>query len=147
MKRLLSPTEAHWKQLTKAARDVRKKAYAPYSNYLVGAALMDDLGEIFIGCNVENASYGLTVCAERNAIGSAVAQGSKARFIAAVVTTGGDQPGTPYGMCRQVLGEFARGVTFPVRCLGEGKARIDTDVLALLPLGFDASVLAKGRES
>jgi cytidine deaminase len=145
VKRLAAPTNAHWAALTKAARDVRKKAYAPYSNYLVGAALMDDTGAIFIGCNVENASYGLTVCAERNAIGSAVAQGSKGRFIAAVVTTGGAHPGTPCGMCRQVLGEFARGKTFPVRCLGEGKARIDTDVLALLPLGFDASVLEKGR--
>ncbi len=91
--------------LFNAASEVRKNAYAPYSNYHVGAALLTDDGEIFLGCNVENASYGLTICAERNAIASAVAKGKK-NFSAILVLTRDENPGTPCGACRQVMGEF-----------------------------------------
>lgn len=93
-----------WKCLVTTARAVRQKAYAPYSKYRVGAALLTKDGKIFQGCNVENASYGLTICAERVALGAAVAAGHcDFRGIAIVA---GDQPPMPCGACLQVLAEF-----------------------------------------
>lgn len=97
----LSPTE---QALIQAARVVRAHAYAPYSGYSVGAAVLTDDGRIFAGCNVENASYGLSLCAERVAVFSAVAAGARQLVAAAVCTPDG---GTPCGACRQVLHEFA----------------------------------------
>ncbi len=85
------------------AAEVRRKAHAPYSKYLVGAALLAKDGRVFVGCNVENASYGLTCCAERNAVFAAVAAGAKKFVAVAVVTANG---GSPCGACRQVLREF-----------------------------------------
>ena len=85
------------------AVEVRRKAHAPYSKYLVGAALLAKDGRVFVGCNVENASYGLTCCAERNAVFAAVAAGAKKFVAVAVVTANG---GSPCGACRQVLREF-----------------------------------------
>lgn len=93
------------KKLFEAAIAVREHAYAPYSNYKVGVALITYSGKIFVGCNIENASYGLTICAERNAIAAAVAAGMK-DFSAMLVLTQDDEPGTPCGACRQVIGEF-----------------------------------------
>ncbi len=90
-------------QLLKAAQKVRKNAYAPYSKYLVGAAVLTKTGEIISGCNVENASYGLTVCAERNALFAAVAKGFRDFEALAVVTEDG---GSPCGACRQVIWEL-----------------------------------------
>lgn len=91
--------------LVSAARAVRRRAHAPYSRYLVGAAVLDERGRIHIGCNVENASYGLTVCAERNAVAAAVAAGAR-RIVAAAVVTSAESPGSPCGACRQVLAEL-----------------------------------------
>lgn len=96
---------AQERQLIELASRARERAYAPYSKFRVGAAFMDEQGQTFTGCNVENASYGLTVCAERVAIFSAVAQGSHAIRIMAIVTDG-DDLGTPCGACRQVMHEF-----------------------------------------
>lgn len=90
--------------LLQAALEVRLRAYAPYSNFLVGAAILDQAGNVHVGCNVENASYGLTQCAERTAIGSAVASGAR-RFTTIVIVSKGGV--SPCGACRQVLAEFA----------------------------------------
>lgn len=94
------------KRLVDEARLVAAKAYAPYSRFQVGAALLGSDGQIHSGCNVENASYGLTICAERNAIWAAVARGCRS-FEQLVVFTDTQKPTPPCGACRQVLMEFA----------------------------------------
>ena len=99
--------------LLERARQARTHAYAPYSDYRVGAALLCEEGEIFAGCNVENASFGLSICAERNAVAAAVAHG-KTRFLAIAIVTDDEKPATPCGACRQVLGEFSKDMTVVV---------------------------------
>jgi cytidine deaminase len=94
-------------ELLEVARKAAQKAYAPYSNYKVGAALLCADGEVFSGCNVENASYGLTNCAERTAVFSAVAAGRR-DFVAMAIVAAGDSMPYPCGACRQVLAEFCR---------------------------------------
>lgn len=94
------------RSLIAAAKTARLKAYAPYSQFLVGAALLTESGEIFTGCNVENISYGLTICAERVALGAAVAQGHKTFHMIAIVADT-VSPISPCGACRQVMAEFA----------------------------------------
>ncbi|MCB1130746.1 MAG: cytidine deaminase [Verrucomicrobiae bacterium] len=91
--------------LIQSAWDARENAYAPYSKFAVGAALLTGDGRVFTGCNVENLSYGLTICAERVAIGSAVAAGMKNLTMLAVVADT-DVPVSPCGACRQVMAEF-----------------------------------------
>ena len=91
--------------LVDAASKVRARAYAPYSKFAVGAALLTKSGKIFTGCNVENASLGLTICAERTALASAVAGGER-EFVAVAVVTDFAEPIFPCGACRQVLAEF-----------------------------------------
>lgn len=95
-----------WEPLVQAAWDARENAYSPYSNFQVGAALLAEDGRVFTGCNVENISYGLTNCAERVAIGAAVAAGVR-KFLAVAVVADTTVPISPCGACRQVLAEFA----------------------------------------
>ena len=121
--------------LIQAARQVRRNAHAPYSKFRVGAAVQDERGRVHVGCNVENASYGLTVCAERNAIAAAVAAGAKAVTAVAVVTDA--RPfATPCGACRQVIAELA-GDEVAVYLAGPSGAAHDTvTVGAILPRAF-----------
>src|ERR1700722_8492584 len=93
-------------ELVSAARQVRENAYAPYSHFQVGAALRTASGRVFCGCNVENLSFGLTVCAERAAVFAAIAAG-ETQFEAIAVVADSIQPVTPCGACRQVLAEFS----------------------------------------
>ncbi len=123
-------------ELINAARQVRQNAYAPYSGYKVGAALRADDGRIFTGCNVENTSYGLTICAERAAVCAAVAAGARAFTAVAVVT---DSGGTPCGACLQVLAEFAPPTpgTMAVYLSDESAGQVrETTLAALLPDAF-----------
>ena len=130
----LTPAEAE--RLLDAARAARPNAYVPYSNFRVGAALCTDTGEVVTGGNVENASYGLAICAERSAVVAAVAAGSR-RFVAIAVAGNGPDPVTPCGACRQVLREFPKGVDLEVLCAGElGDALVTTTLGALLPDSF-----------
>lgn len=92
--------------LRAAAEEARAKAYSPYSNFAVGAALEADDGRIFVGCNVENAAYPAGICAERGAIAAAIAGGAR-RFRRVVIVSGASRPSPPCGICRQVLVEFA----------------------------------------
>jgi cytidine deaminase len=129
-----------WEDLTRRAFEVRARAHAPYSHYPVGAALLVASGKVFTGCNVENASYGLSLCAERSAILQMVAAGEKDP-IGIVVITRGPIVGTPCGACRQVLAEFA--LDMPVRLAVEDPAvpaRM-TSLAALLPEAFRAEAL------
>lgn len=99
-----APLTAH---LMDAARKAAAQAYAPYSNFQVGAALLFDDGSVVAGCNVENASYGLTSCAERNALFRAISEsGANRKIVAVAVTNLDNQPSPPCGACRQVLSEF-----------------------------------------
>ncbi|HHP7230645.1 MAG TPA: cytidine deaminase [Xenococcaceae cyanobacterium] len=102
-------SESQKKQLINAAAAAWKKAYAPYSQFQVGAALLSDQGKIYTGCNVENASYGLSICAERNAIATAIAAEGAAQFtIKAIAIANNRQiPCSPCGACRQVIAEFS----------------------------------------
>jgi cytidine deaminase len=97
------PTRA---ALLKAAARAARNAYAPYSHFHVGAAIISEDGRVFSGCNIENASYGLTICAERNAIAAAISAGVR-RISAIAIVADGTTPAFPCGACRQVLAEFA----------------------------------------
>jgi len=116
-----------------AARAAVQRAYSPYSKVCVGAALLDSDGRIFAGCNVENASYGLTQCAERNAIGRAVVEGH-ADLVGLVIATDRSRPLMPCGACRQVLMEFAPGLL--LWCVGASAAPVVCTLRELLPRAF-----------
>ena len=123
-------------ELCSAAREAAQRAYAPYSGFRVGAALLLETGEIVAAANVENASYSLSICAERSAVVRAIGEhGPAMRIIAAAVTNLNDSPSSPCGACRQVLAEFMPPnglILFPF------DGTIQTHTLAeLFPLGFN----------
>ena len=121
------------KELLEAALVVRERAYAPYSKFLVGAAVRAESGKIYTGCNVENASYGLTVCAERNALFSAVGAGER-KFTALCVVGDTEEPISPCGACRQVVAEFKVPRIILANLKGDVK---EYTLEELLPLSFN----------
>jgi cytidine deaminase len=121
--------------LIAAATDAHARAYAPYSHFQVGAALLGASGGIFNGCNVENVSYGLSSCAERNAIFRAVVEGER-EFSAVAVVTAAETLTPPCGACRQVLIEFAQGGDMEVILAGLNGAVRTTTLSVLLPESF-----------
>jgi cytidine deaminase len=127
-----TPRDAEIDALVTAARQVRQRAYAPYSKYKVGAAILTRTGNVYTGCNVENSSFGATICAERSAIVTMIAADDRDP-VACVVATGGAEPGSPCGICRQVLAEFADDLRV---VLVAGRARRETTLRALLPDAF-----------
>jgi cytidine deaminase len=131
--------DATLNRLIEAASSARSNAYAPYSGYSVGAALLAADGRIFVGCNVENASLGLTVCAERHAVAAAVAEGATS-FRALVVITESSPPATPCGACRQVLAEFGDLEIVLANPSGE---RRSTSIAELLRDPFRGDVLGR----
>ncbi|HOO74686.1 MAG TPA: cytidine deaminase [Tepiditoga sp.] len=123
--------------LRKNAEEARKNAYIPYSGFAVGAALETDDGEIISGCNVENASYGLSCCAERNAIFKAVSMGKK-KFKSIYIVADTEDPVSPCGACRQVLREFGVFDVYLANLKGDIK---ETNTEELLPYGFSSDDL------
>ncbi len=124
----------------------RQRAYAPYSRFLVGAALLCDDGTVIEGCNVENASYGLCICAERTAVAAAVA-GGRRHFKAIAIATAASPPAAPCGMCRQVLAEFLSGDgdDLDIALVNDRGERSDTTLRAIFPGIFDIKQLASGQ--
>jgi len=132
-------TEEKKQELIKAAIEVQEKAYAPYSNYHVGAALLTKTDQVFLGVNVENAAYPDTICAERSAVVSAVSAGERDFEAIAVATRNG---GTPCGSCRQVLAEF--GLDIEVLLVDErGNLVQQSTVRELLPGAFQPKDLSE----
>lgn len=125
-------------ELIDAARRAMERAHAPYSRFHVGAAILTDTGEIVTGCNVENASYGLTICAERTAMTRSVVQGS-GRPVAVAVATRTPTPTPPCGACRQFLYEFNPDMV--VLCCAESGDPTETTLRELLPGAFDTGQL------
>jgi cytidine deaminase len=121
------------------AREARRRAYAPYSNYQVGAVLRTRSGRIFTGCNIENAAYPTSMCAERTAIFKAISEGEKEFDVIAVVTSNG---GMPCGSCRQVMAEFGLDTAVLVAD-AEGRLVLETTVDGLLPGAFTPQDLKK----
>ena len=120
------------KLMTKA-KEAALKAYAPYSNFHVGAAVLADDGAVYTGVNVENRSYGLTICAERNAIAHAVSRGMKAIKAVAIYSPDSEDPLPPCGACRQVITEFAAKDAVVICCGKAGKA-VEIPVKELYPM-------------
>jgi cytidine deaminase len=120
-----------------AAKLARHNAHAPYSKYTVGSAVVTRDGQIFAGCNFENASYGATICAERNAIGHMVAAGARDPVLCVVVTRG-PEPAAPCGVCRQVLREFARDMRVLMIAVPPGSEQVvrESSLASLLPEAF-----------
>ena len=124
----------HTEKMHKAARDARRRALAPFSGFKVGAAVRTESGVIYSGCNVENATLGLTVCAERVALFKALSEGAR-RFTDVVVVTGAERPTPPCGACRQLLWEYCGDI--PVHMMSTRGKRKSLTLGELLPYAFD----------
>ena len=135
-------TEIGWEELLGRAREVRLRAYAPYSGYRVGAAVRTASGRIFTGCNVENATYGLTICAERTALTGMICAG-ESQPIAIQVVTPGPKIGMLCGMCRQMLAEFADDMAIRLDLPESDDQRVETTLGELLPHAFRGLALRR----
>jgi len=132
-------TDEERQALIDLANDARRNAYAPYSNYPVGAALRTKSGKLYTGVNVENAAFPAGTCAERTAVFKAVSEGEREFEVIAVVSNNG---GSPCGSCRQVLAEFGLD-TVVLLADGDGKLLQETTVKELLPSAFTSEKLGK----
>jgi cytidine deaminase len=136
-------SEESLQQLLETAKKARLQSIAPFSKFLVGAAVKTEAGKVYTGCNVESASYGLTVCAERVAIWKALSEGERDfSELAIVADTGSLTP--PCGTCRQIIWEFAKNATIVL-----GNLRGETQIVSireLLPRAFDARFLKRAAE-
>ena len=129
--------------LIAAAREARRKSVAPFSNFQVGAAVKTESGKVYTGCNIESASYGLTVCAERVALWKALSEGERS-FTAMAVVADTETLTPPCGTCRQIIWEFAPGAQIVFANL---RGDIETFAMTdLLPRAFDAKFLREGHE-
>jgi cytidine deaminase len=128
-----------WNTLVDAARAAQQRAYSPYSNFRVGAALLGESGKVYLGCNVENASFGMTMCAEQGAISAAVVAGEQ-KFTHMALITDSPNPESPCGACRQVLTEFAPDLEI----LSVSKTGVEQHwtMNDLLPMAFTPKSLA-----
>ena len=131
-------------ELLGQAREVRERAYVPYSRFRVGAVVVTADGQRFEGANVENASYRLTSCAEQSAISAMASSGSRGPITAVAVIADGDAPCTPCGACRQTILEF--GPDAVIHASGEGGRTLTTTIGELLPHSFGATRLADGHD-
>ncbi len=127
------------KSLVRRARTVRRRAYAPYSRYTVGCAIVDSEGRIFTGCNVENSSFPASMCAERVAVGKMVSLGGRAIEML-VLMTSSEEPAMPCGVCRQVLFELGRDAKI-IAVNSRGTLYRRTSMRELFPMGFGVEEL------
>jgi cytidine deaminase len=127
-------SERIWEDLLGAARNAAGNAYAPYSSVHVGAALRDEHGAVHPGCNVENASFGLTICAERNALFAAVAGAGRVGFTHLAIFSDAEKPMLPCGACLQVLREFSQDL--PILSVNVEGERLRSNLRELLPCPF-----------
>lgn len=134
-------TDEQKSTLIQAAVEARRRAYAPYSKYAVGAAVLSATGQIYSAANVENAAYGLTICAERAAIFKAISEGEREFTAIAVVSSNG---GTPCGACRQVMAEFGLD-TLVLIATADGVVQQEISVEGLLPGAFGPGDLHPGE--
>ncbi|MFN8845276.1 MAG: cytidine deaminase [Bdellovibrionales bacterium] len=132
--------QSQFDKLRKMAFQVKNKAHAPYSGFQVGAALLTSDGNFYSGCNVENASYGGTICAERGAVMKAISEGGKPPIEAVFVASSSDQAWPPCGLCLQVLSEFCRATTL-IAIFDKNKNEKLYQFSDLLPESFDPSYL------
>jgi cytidine deaminase len=131
----MSVDDATVERLVRLAREASTRAHCPYSHFRVGAVVLTDAGETYTGCNVENASYGLTMCAERNAIFGAIARAGRRPVVRMVVIyTPTSTPTAPCGACRQIIHEFGADAEVVSACDGEARRR--TAIATLLPDAF-----------
>ncbi|HEY9044118.1 MAG TPA: cytidine deaminase [Rheinheimera sp.] len=137
-------SEINWAALQQAAQDAAAQAYAPYSKFPVGVAVLAASGKVYTGCNVENASYGGTVCAERNAIAAAVVAGER-KFEALVVYTPQTMLTAPCGICRQVIAEFF-SPDAPVASCNHMQQQQQWTLGELLPAAFTPTYLANSTK-
>jgi cytidine deaminase len=136
-------SEESLQQLIETAKSARLQSIAPFSNFLVGAAVKTEEGKVYTGCNVESASYGLTVCAERVAIWKALSEGER-QFTELAIVADTESLTPPCGTCRQIIWEFAKGATIVL-----GNLRGETQIVSikeLLPRAFDARFLSNAAK-
>ena len=128
-------------ELLELAKEVSKKAYSPYSKFSVGACALYESGNYYVGCNVENSSYGLTLCAERNAISTAIATGETSKLLKIAIYSPNSKKCYPCGACRQWLQEFEKGQNILVLLENDDGSILTHDINELIPYSFGLNMI------